>query len=143
MDKHIIDGMKKEAKDSIVLIIFGYFLAVSSLLGFYITDEYTIKEVILIFSFSFAAGSFGLYCFICRMRYKVEITEEKVKLTTLFKKIEIDIKDIKYYTYKRYMKSVFYNFELYVKDKKVILSTRYRDEFEEILKGNNIEKKDK
>lgn len=142
MDKHIIDGMKKEAKDGIVVMIFCYFLFVSSILSFFISDGFTAKEIILMSIFYFAGGSLGLYCFIYGMRYKLEITEEKVKLTTLFKKIEINIKDIAYYTYKRYSKkSVFYNFALYTKDKKIIVSTRYKDEFLQILKDSNIEMK--
>lgn len=142
MNKHIVDRMKKEAKDGIVIMILGYFLFVSSILSYYMNDVFTVKQEILISACCFAGGSLGLYCFIYGMRYKLEITEEKVKLTTLFKKIEINIKDIAYYTYKRYSKkSVFYNFELYTKDKKIIVSTRYKDEFLQILKDNNIEMK--
>lgn len=34
---------------------------------------------------------------------------------------------------------MFYQFNLFIKGKKVLINTRYKDEFEKILKDHNIE----
>ena len=46
---------------------------------------------------------------------------------------------LKKYTCNRYRKSVFYQFNLFINDKKVLINTRYKDEFEKILKDYKIE----
>ncbi len=39
----------------------------------------------------------------------------------------------------RYRKSVFYQFNLFINGKKVLINTRYKDEFKKVLKDNKIE----
>lgn len=70
----------------------------------------------------------------------MEFDNEKVFLKTLFKKIEFNICDVQKYTCNRYRKSVFYQFNLFIKDKKILINTRYKDEFEKVLNDKKIEK---
>ena len=56
----------------------------------------------------------------------------------LFKKEDISLYDVKQYTCKRYKKSKFWQFTLYTNNKKNLINTRYKEEFEEILKQNKI-----
>ena len=83
-------------------------------------------------------GTFGLYGWLYAVTYKVEFNGDKVYLRTLFKKIELNIDDIEKYTVRRYRKSVFYQFNLFINGKKILINTRYRDEFENVLIENNI-----
>lgn len=138
MEKHIIDGMRKEGRISKFVAIFGYILSILMPLSFYFMkyEEYSTKELILIFVNLFCPSSVGLYGWLYSIKYKLTITQEKVVLKTLFRKVEIHLKDVTYYTCKRYRKSVFYQFRLYLKDKSILVNTRYKGEFEEILKEN-------
>ena len=135
MDMHIIDGMKKEAKAFKYYAILGYILSLLMLLyGYLINNEsYSDKDTLLIFFYCFMLSSIGLYCWLYAIKYKVEITKEKVILITLFRKKEINITDITHYTRKRYRKSVFYQFKLYTQKQSILVNTRYKDEFEKIL----------
>lgn len=45
----------------------------------------------------------------------------------------------KIYMQNRYRKSVFYQFNLFINGKKVLINTRYKDEFKKVLKDNKIE----
>ncbi len=143
MEKPIIDGMRKEAKPTLIAAIIGYILAILTpiLFFFLYSEEYSTKDLILIFAFYFILSSVALYGWFYSAKYK--ITEEKVNLKTLFRKIEINLKDVTCYTCKRYRKSVFYQFRLYTNDKSILINTRYKGEFEEILKENKIEQKTK
>lgn len=96
-------------------------------------------DIILISLFCFMIGSILLYRWLYAIRYSVEVTEEKVILKTLFRKADIDFKNITYYSNNRYKKSVFYQFKLFTKDKTVLVNTRYRDEFIKILKDKGIQ----
>lgn len=62
-------------------------------------------------------------------------------LRTLFRKVDINISDIKNYTCNRYRKSLFYQFNLCTKDKRILVNTRYKEELEKILIANYIELK--
>ena len=130
------DNMKKESKLFVFLTFFGYSFSIIMPLVNYLTldERYTITDNILFFLTFFLFGTIGLYGWLYSSTYKLEITNEKIILKTLFKRIEVNIKDIVNYTYKRYRKSVFYQFKLYTNDKKLLISTRYKDSFIEILK---------
>ena len=52
-----------------------------------------------------------------------------------YKAIEAYIEE---YTCNRYNKSVFYQFNLFIKGKKILVNTRYKEEFEKILEDNKI-----
>ena len=69
------------------------------------------------------------------MRYNYS---DKILLKTLFRRVELNICDIEEYTCNRYNKSVFYQFNLFIKEKKILVNTRYKEEFEKILEDNKI-----
>lgn len=139
MSKHIIDGMKKEGKKILPLMILGYaFSWLAFLLLLTNDDEYTKKDIILYVISFFIIGSIGLYFWLYSFKYILEISDKKIRLKTLFKKIEVNFIDIISYTCNRYRRSVFYQFRLNVKDKIILVNTRYKDEFIELLKNNNI-----
>ena len=140
MNDKIIDGMKKEGKLLKYVMIFGYVFAILMLLSnYFIFDvKYSDADILKIFIICLMFGTFGLYGWLYAVTYKVEFTDDKVYLRTLFKKIEFNIIDIEKYTVKRYRKSVFYQFHLFINGKKILINTRYKDEFENILKSKGI-----
>ncbi len=85
-------------------------------------------------------ASIGLCGWLYSIKYEVVIDDKHILLKTLFRKLELNISDIKKFSYKRYKKPNFYQFILFVKDKKILLYTRYKEEFENILSKNKIEK---
>ena len=54
-------------------------------------------------------------------------------------KKEIDITDIEKYKCKKARRTALYKFNLYINGKKVLICTRYKEEFENILKDNNVQ----
>lgn len=140
MNDKIIDGMKKEGKPFKYVMIFGYVFAILMLLSnYFIFDvKYSDADILKIFIICLMVGTFGLYGWLYALTYKVEFNDDKVYLRTLFKKIELNIIDIEKYTVKRYRKSVFYQFHLFINGKKILINTRYKDEFENILKSKGI-----
>ena len=102
-------------------------------------DKYSDKDIILVAIAGVMFGTIGLYGWLYSIKYRLEFDNEKVYLKTLFRKIELNIGDIEKYACNRYRKSVFYQFNLFIKDKKVLINTRYKDEFEKVLKDNKIE----
>ena len=141
MDKQMIDGMKTEGKPFRNIMIFCYIFSIIMPTGIYFMKDsgFSNKDLILLVIFWLLLGTYSLYGWLYAIKYKLEFNDEKVHLKTLFKKIELDICDIEKYTCKRYRKTVFYQFNLFIKGKKVLINTRYKDEFEKILKGHNIE----
>ncbi len=141
MDNRIIDEMKQEGKPFRNIMLFGYIFSILMPLSIYLMnkDKYSDKDIILFAIAGFVFGTIGLYGWLYAIKYRVEFDNEKVYLKTLFRKIEFNIYDVKKYTCNRYRKSVFYQFNLFIKDKKVLINTRYKDEFEKILKDNKIE----
>lgn len=141
MDNRIIDEMKQEGKPFRNIMLFGYIFSILMPLSIYLMnkDKYSDKDIILFAIAGFVFGTIGLYGWLYAINYRVEFDNEKVYLKTLFRKIEFNIYDVKKYTCNRYRKSVFYQFNLFIKDKKVLINTRYKDEFEKILKDNKIE----
>lgn len=135
MNRKISDSMKKESKKARNSMIFGYTLAVVLPTFFYFRPIETFSEnsILLMFLFFFLCGSIGLYSWLYSLKYSVEITSDKIYLKTLFRKTEINLCDVKSYTYNRYMQSVFYLFKLNVNNKKVTITTRYKDQFVQIL----------
>ena len=141
MDNRTIDGMKKEGKPFRNVMFFGFVFSILMPLSIYLmnNDKYSDKDMILFAIAGIMFGTIGLYGWLYSMKYRLEFDNEKVFLKTLFKKIEFNICDVKKYTCNRYRKSVFYQFNLFIKDKKVLINTRYKDEFEKVLKDKNIE----
>ena len=141
MNNKIIDGMRKEGKPFRNIMSFGYIFAILMPLSIYLmnNDKYSDKDIILFAITGVMFGTIGLYGWLYSMKYRLEFDSEKVYLKTLFRKIELNICDVKKYTCNRYRKSVFYQFNLFINNRKVLINTRYRDEFEKILKDKKIE----
>ena len=135
-----IDDMKKESKKPRNTMIVGYLLfALTFSYMYYNGKSFFDKDIITMFLFNFMVGTFSLYGWLYAITYRVEFDDNKVLLKTLFRKVEIDICDIEKYTCNRYRKSAFYQFDLFVKGKKILINTRYKEEFEQILINHNIE----
>lgn len=140
MDDKVIDGMKKESKKARNLTILCYLFAILIPLANYLmnNEKFSDNDILIIFLWCFVLGTLSLYVWLYTVKYRVEFNDEKVYLKTLFKKIELNICDIEKYTCNRYGKSVFYQFHLFIKDKKLLVNTRYKEEFETILRNNRI-----
>ena len=140
MDKKIIDGMKKEGKLSLVLTIFALTLFLLTLVFMHKNNKsFQDREVRIILLVCGTFMLFGFYAWLYSLKYKIIISDTHVSLTTLFVKKEIDLCDVEKYTCERYKKSVFYQFTLFINGKKLLINTRYKEEFENILKYNKIE----
>lgn len=141
MDNKIIDGMKKESGKPRNAMILCYLFAVLIPLVHYLkdNDKFSDIDVLLIFLWCFILGTIGLYGWLYALKYRLEFDNEKVYLKTLFRKIELNICEVKKYTCSRYRKSVFYQFNLFINDKKILINTRYKDEFEKVLNDYKIE----
>lgn len=141
MNRQIIDGMKKEGRPFRNIMIFSYILGVLQPLSIcWVSNEkYSNKDILLLALAWFGFGTISLYVWLYALKYRVEFDDNKVSLKTLFRKVEFNICDIEKYTCNRYKKSVFYQFNLLIKNKKVLVNTRYKEEFETILKDNGIE----
>ena len=140
MDNKIIDGMKKEGKVFFWLAIFATILFALTFLYMHVNEKNFQDKVVLSMLMVYSMFSLlGLYGWIYSIKYRVEFDNERVYLKTLFRKIEFNICDVKKYTCNRYRKSVFYQFNLFINDKKVLINTRYKDEFEKVLKDYKIE----
>ena len=138
MDIIIKDDMVKERKvwknPMIIFFVLAALFPLVLIWNNIKTTEFILGEVFFIL-----VGCYFLYGYLYTYKYKVVVTDEKVYLKTLFRKIELNICDIKKYTCNRYRKSVFYQFNLFINDRKVLINTRYKDEFEKVLKEYKIE----
>ncbi len=128
------DDMIKEGKTSKnPMILFFVLSAVFPLVLLW--HEIKIIEFILGELFFLIIACYFLYVYLYAIKYKVSITKDKITLITLFNHIEIEIKDIKTFSCKRYRKSQFYQFLIFTNNKKTLINTRYKDEVEKLLKN--------
>ena len=143
MDEIILsDSMKQESKIYLVPMILCFVLAISWPIVAIVRD-FSYKELIIGTVGFVLFACVSLYGFLYAIKYRVTITKDKIQLKTLFKTVILNISDVKEFHYKRYMKSAFYQFRIFYFDKKVLINTRYHEEFAKILKeateggGNN------
>ncbi len=140
MDNIIIDRMKKESKLARNVMFFSFALLLLTFVYMYVNNKsLQDKDVLFMFILFFCLGMFGFYVWLYAIKYNLKINKEKIVLRTLFRKVEINTCNIEKYTCKRYRKSVLYQFNLFIKDKRILVNTRYKDEFIKILEENNIE----
>ena len=140
MNVLIVDDTKKESKWCGILAVFIYLLAFLSPLDS-LTDRenYPFGDAIISSIVYFVLATIVLYCWLEGRRYRIEITESRIKIRTLFKKKEILFSSFIKYTYKQVSIFGFYRFILYMQDKKALLiNTHYKEEFETILNQNQI-----
>ena len=134
MDEIILsDNMKKESKPYLTLMILFFVLAALFPIVAIFEDS-SVKELIIGEVVIVLWACLSLYGFLYGIKYNVTITKEKIQLKTLFRTVILNFSDIKEYKYKRYIKSVFYQFKILYLDKKVVISTRYYEELDAILK---------
>ncbi len=150
MEPIIKDDEKKESKivKIIMICVFALLLiAVSICLIFnYLEFEgfMTFKDLVLSkeFIIFFLFALFCLYAYIYAVKYKVEIYEDKVFVSSLFGKSEIYFKDISEWEANKYALSNLFIIKVYLlNNKKKTVCTRYINEFKAILdeyKKNNI-----
>jgi len=135
----INDDMVKESKIWKRPMIMFFVIAALSPLSL-IWEKMKTTDFISIEVFYILIGCFFLYEYLYSYKYKVVVNNEKIVLKTLFRCVEIQFKDIKTYNCKRYRKSKFYQFFIFFEKKKILIYTRYKDDFEKILKNKtNIE----
>lgn len=144
MNIHITDNMKKEAKAGKVLTILGYTFAVLMPLSIRLSQwlfnatKYTDRDGLLFALSFFLLGSLGLYYWLYAIKYKLAITETRISVRTLFRSFQIDLNEVTSYTCKRYKKSAFYQFTFFTQKGRFMISTRYRDELNSLLKKYDI-----
>ena len=127
----ISDDMKKESKVFLILLILGYAYTLSLIVSYGNSNDW-----LKWYFYFFGMSSLMLYCWLYTIKYKIVVTSEKIHITTLFKTTTINVEELTNYNCKRYGKSVFYQFDLFTKDKHILITTRYKDELEKILIEN-------
>lgn len=136
--KNIInDDMIKESKIWKIPMIIFFVLTALFPLALIWNDIHSIEFIFGELFFALMSCYF-LYGYLYTHKYRVIITTEKIELKTLFKSIEIKLKDIKAYYCKRYKKSEFYQFFVFAEGKNTIINTRHKDDLETLLKENNV-----
>ena len=121
------DDMKKEGKGFVYAFTVCLILFLLTVVQIFLTKRKHVfgnTDIAKLIVFGFFT-LLSLYGWLYALKYRLEITEEKISLKTLFKRVEILITDISCYTCKRYGKSVFYQFMLRAKNRKVLISTRH------------------
>ena len=134
----IKDDMLKESKYWKNPMFFSFFLTALFPTTLVWNSMKTIEFILGELSF-FLIACFFLYAFLYTCKYKILVTSEKIILRTIFKSIEIQINEVSTYAYKRYRKTCFFQFTVFLKRGKVVLYTRYKDELKEILDRNKAE----
>lgn len=141
MNSKIIDGMKKESKSFKIFSIITLILLLLIFPYMYLNNkEFMDKDVFIMFMGYLMFFLIGLDGWLYSARYQIIISDTEINLRTYFKCKVICLKDIEKYASKRYRKSAFYQFDLFIKNKKTRIYTRYQAEFENILNKNNIRK---
>ncbi len=139
----IKDDMTKEGKVAKPpMIVFFVLATLFPLVALFplvlIWNQISTVEFILGELFFLLMACYFMYVYLYASKYKVSITKEKIILKTLFKYIEIETKDIKTFSCKRYRKSEFYQFHIFTNNKKTLINTRFKDELEELLNNTKI-----
>ena len=137
MDKPVLkDDMKKESNVCLapIILFFAFALIVPIVIKFiYQGDGFSDKDILLSSVLFILLGCYFLYLYLYAVTYSLTVTTDKIKLKTLFRKTDLNLSDIKQYQYKRYRKSVFYQFTFFYADKKIVINTRYQDALVRIL----------
>ena len=141
MNKHITDNMKNESKMPRNTMILSCLLLILTFIYMYGNNKsFYDKEILTMSLVYLVGGTISLYGWLFAIKYRVEFDNNKVSIKTLFRKIEFNICDIEKYTCNRYKKSPFYQFALFVNGKKILVNTRHNEQFQTILKNNEIQK---
>lgn len=141
MKYNIVDGMKKEGKAFGYILIVCIVLLVLTFVYMHVNNiGLKDKEMLVMFLGYLMFAILSLYCWLYSLTYRVSIDDNQLLLKTLFRKVKVDICNIERYFCKQYGKSKFFQFDLFANGKKVRIYTRYKEEFENLLKENEIER---
>lgn len=97
------------------------------------------KQAITIFVIFCVLALHALYLLIAIMSYKLEVTEDKIYLRSLFKKSEYNFNDSEICRYKRHRNTSLYRFSLKSENDEILVTTRYKEELLKILEKHNIQ----
>jgi hypothetical protein len=138
--ENINDGMKKEGIPFRTITIVSFALFLLTFVYMFLNNKSLYdKEALSMFLMFLMFAIIGLYGWLYSANYRVVINNTQILLKTLFCNKQYNICDVEKYTCNRYKKSVFYQFTLFIKGKRVLVNTRYKEEFETILRENRIE----
>ncbi len=139
----LTDGMKTEGKScrNTMIMIYICTALIPVLKTFGVFSSFSDKDILLITIYCFLLGTVALYGWLYALKYRLVVTQDKVEVKTLFRKYEVNLGDIKYYTCQRYKKSAFYQFRLFIDGTGILVTTRYKDDFIKILTENSITEK--
>ncbi len=142
MRSYIVDGMKKESRLAFVPIALGYAMSILQpiVIKYGNITGYTNTDAIKLALAYFLLGSWGVYAYLYARKYHVEISEDTIKRTTLFSHKELNLCELTCYSYKRYSRSALYGFKLQYAKNKMLVYTRFRDEFIELLRSKGTRK---
>lgn len=131
------DDMKKEGKRSLPIAIFFFIMTVvwplSAKCGFG-KEDFSDSDLIKAGTLLFLSSCALLYVYLYLIKYEINVFEGKLKLNTLFAKKEIMLAEVVKYEEKRF-RSSFYQFIISTKNEKIVIRTRYREEFKGLLES--------
>ena len=137
-DTIISDNMKKESIVIRSIMILSFVLTVgfpiAGVIHDYFHQDCPLLDIIIIDLVYFLLACFFLFEYIYTIKYNVMITKKQIQLKTMFKKLIINVADIKKYTYKRIAISGLYRFKIFYLDKMIIINTRYYETLDKMLK---------
>ncbi|MBQ9978370.1 MAG: hypothetical protein IJP20_01090 [Clostridia bacterium] len=134
----IVDDMKKDAKKIMIPVIFVIVSGILLPLIWFWYGEADIDFIKKSSVFFIGCAIYGLYVLLSCVKYKLIVTNDKIVMNTLFKKWEIDFKNIGSYTYKQHRKSEIYKFFIRINKKIVQINTRHPNKLIELLDAHDI-----
>lgn len=141
MKEYIEDRMKKEIIIPLVLAIGCYFLFALSLFNIFQQNEnWREGETLITLPMYFLFGTFGVFYSIDIAMYRVKINKEKIIIKSLFRKKEVNICEVKKYSYTWNKVYKIHQYTLFMGNKKVMLNSHYKNEIEQILNENGAQK---
>jgi len=136
------DNMKRDSKFFLAFIIFALILIIANIVGYYVGPlNYSHKDFIKTMILFSSVALFGILGSIETGMYSIEVTKNQIKLRTMFRRVELDFLNISHYTYKRYLKSSYYQFRFYTQNtkfKSLLVNTHYPEKMIAILNSRNV-----
>lgn len=124
----LTDNMKSEVKKMLLIVCISFLLLITAIIiGF---------TKVLIFSIiSLVLFIYCVYGCFYLAKYKLEVTLDKIFISSLVCKKEINIADITSYKYQPYAKTIYYLFDIVVGQNVVSIKTKLWAEFDNILQN--------
>lgn len=135
------DNMRKESKRFLIIATVCLLLSVLTPIAYVLNANTSSWDFIKICLMYAIFGVACLFMWVSAKRYELLITQERAIIRTMFRKYEIDLHNVMAYTCKRYRKSEFYQFTLVTENKKIMVSTHYKEKVIAILQNAKIPEK--